>query len=197
MTRFAVAAAALFLPGPAWGQYGAGVWVPRGPAVGVWTGAAFGFVPGAYQGFWSNGFSLYGPPVPTYGSIPGFFGGADQRLSNFPDLRYSTFGPWGWRGGFVPLDDPRPPLVLPVPPAVCVLRVPTADAELYVNGVRQDSSGVQRRLFAAVPPGRAVSYDLEIRWATPESLGTVRRTVILRAGERSSADFTSPAADQR
>src|SRR5262245_55080552 len=42
-----------------------------------------GVFPGGYNGFWSNGFSMYGPPVPTYGIVPGTFGGADQRLSNF------------------------------------------------------------------------------------------------------------------
>lgn len=198
MTRHVCSAVvALVAVAEASAQLGAGVWVPRGPAVGVWTGAAFGYVPGAYGGFWSNGFSLYGPPVPTYGSIPGFFGGADQRLSNFPDLSYPNFGPWGWRGGYVPLNGPpRPPMLVRVPPALCVLRLPADDAELFVNGVRQDSSGTQRKLFAAVPPGRAASYDLEVRWASPETIGAVRRTVILRAGERCVADFTVPAADQ-
>ena len=36
-----------------------------------------------YDGFYSNGFSMYGPPVPTYGPVPGYFGGGDQRLNNY------------------------------------------------------------------------------------------------------------------
>lgn len=56
-----------------------------GPRVGPWFGpGVWGypfFFSGAYGGFWLNGNSLYGPPVPTYGPIPGSFGGSDaQRL---------------------------------------------------------------------------------------------------------------------
>src|SRR5688500_2454529 len=65
-------------------QVGVGV-TPFGVRGGYWPGY-LGYFPGAYQGFWSNGFSLYGPPVPTYGTVPGYFGGADQRLSNFNNI---------------------------------------------------------------------------------------------------------------
>src|SRR5947209_1191454 len=47
-------------------------------------GYGFGYFPGAYGSVWSNGFSLYGPPVPTYGPVPGPFGGPDQRLDVYP-----------------------------------------------------------------------------------------------------------------
>src|SRR5437763_3567537 len=47
-------------------------------------GYGFGYFPGAYGSVWSNGFSLYGPPVPTYGPVPGAFGGSDQRLDVYP-----------------------------------------------------------------------------------------------------------------
>jgi len=174
-------------------QYGAGLYYPRGPYLGFWTGPAFGYVPGAYQGFWSNGFTLYGPPVPTYGSIPGYFGGYDQRLSNFPDLRYGDYGPWGWRGGYVPLDRPANCVALPVVGlALCEVHLPAADAELLVNGVKADAQGAIRTIRVNLPPATGVSYELEVRWATPESIGASRRSVILRAGETVVTDFNKP-----
>jgi uncharacterized protein (TIGR03000 family) len=90
------------------GYYGRGVGYPGFgfPAVGFGTvvgarpgyvvGFGFGYYPGAYSSSWSNGFSLYGPPVPTYGPIAGAFGGSDQRLNYgnpwYPrtDLYYPT-----------------------------------------------------------------------------------------------------------
>src|SRR5436853_568690 len=65
-------------------QYiGGGIGIrPSGPYGGYYPGY-LGVFPGGYNGFWSNGFSMYGPPVPTYGTVAGTFGGGDQRLSNF------------------------------------------------------------------------------------------------------------------
>src|SRR5205085_88559 len=83
-----VVAAALGGSGPAQGQaVGVGVVGPRPVGVyGTYWPGYLGVYPGGYNGFYSNGFSMYGPPVPTYGSVPGFFGGSDQRLSNFPNI---------------------------------------------------------------------------------------------------------------
>src|SRR3712207_5213268 len=83
-------AAVILLGSPRAGraQYvGVGVAGPRpGGLYGTYWPGFYGVYPGGYNGFWSNGFSMYGPPVPTYGSVPGVFGGADQRLSNFPNI---------------------------------------------------------------------------------------------------------------
>lgn len=70
---------------PGWGYYG----LPYGPY-------AYGY-PGAVGGFWTNGHSLYGPPVPTYGPTPGAFGGSDAHRG------HSTYG---WLGTYNP--SPRP-----------------------------------------------------------------------------------------
>src|SRR6266446_4839680 len=61
---------------------------------GGWNGY-LGIFPGSYNGFWSNGFSQYGPPVPTYGSVPGVFGGSDQRLSNFSNINFQNGAEFG------------------------------------------------------------------------------------------------------
>src|SRR5436190_23532347 len=74
----------LFSPGSVHAQSvygGVGLGIrPYGLYGGYYPGY-LGVYPGAYNGFWSNGLSLYGPPVPTYVTVPGTFGGADQRLS--------------------------------------------------------------------------------------------------------------------
>src|SRR5262245_1436971 len=49
---------------------------------GTYPYGYLGYYPGAYSNSWSNGFNLYGPPVPTYGITPGAFGGSDYRLNN-------------------------------------------------------------------------------------------------------------------
>src|SRR5262245_11742110 len=91
---------------------GVGVGGPRPVGIygGYWPGY-FGYYPGAYSSSWSNGFSLYGPPVPTYGSVPGAFGGADQRLN--------TGNPWYRR------DDPFYPMPRGGKPGM-LYAVPTA-----------------------------------------------------------------------
>jgi len=65
----------------------------------------FGYFPNRVGSFWSNGMSLYGPPVPTFGPVPGVFGGGDQRF-------YANPNPWPFRGNGVGVgiypNSPRP-----------------------------------------------------------------------------------------
>lgn len=215
MRSFAVAMM-LLAPSLAPAQYGAGMYYPRGPYYGFWTGPAFGYVPAAYGSFWSNGYSLYGPPAPTYGSIPGFFGGSDQRLSDFPDLRYRMwpynawgpgFGP-GWGPGFgpgwgvgpwvgpgvgvvVPINQPRVEVTQMAGPGVCEVRLPAADAEVFVNGKKVEGTGAVRKLFADLAPRTGTTWQVEARWSGPESIGSAVRSATLRAGELTVVDFTS------
>ena len=65
-----------------------------GVGVGIYRGSGysypyFGGYPLQYRGFYGNGMSLYGPPVPTYGIVPGTFGGSDYRVNqNAPFLGF-------------------------------------------------------------------------------------------------------------
>ena len=87
----------------------------------------FGYYPSAFGSQWSNGYSLYGPPVPTYGPVAGAFGGSDQRLN------------------YTRLDDPRPFVsrgprsaddLVTLTFALIDLKLPAADAKVTVNGRR-------------------------------------------------------------
>lgn len=131
-----------FGPGPAggygspsttdWQYYG----VPNGPRVtaGISTfnrgyfGPGYFGIPGAAGGFWTNGLSLYGPPIPTYAPTPGSFGNADLSRLYFvaPPPAYGSFvgiGFGGNRGVRPPLgwaSDRFNPSPRDVPPTVSV-----------------------------------------------------------------------------
>jgi hypothetical protein len=87
-----------------------------GPRVGPWFGPGlwgwYPYYPGAVGSFWSNGLSLYGPPVPTQGPIPGSFGGGDARQLYYGNSGYGLFwlprssGVYGAARDFAP---PVPP----------------------------------------------------------------------------------------
>lgn len=85
--------------GPAYGAVSVGPGFGFGPG---FYGNGFGYGYGGYNGFYSNGFTAYGPPVPTYGPIPGSFGGSDQRLNNGGGT--SNWQPFGATAIF-PLND--------------------------------------------------------------------------------------------
>ncbi|MCE9565611.1 MAG: TIGR03000 domain-containing protein [Planctomycetes bacterium] len=84
---------------PGWGYPGLG----GGPFVGYPFGF-YGYGPRAGSS-WTNGLSLYGPPVPTYGPIPGVFGNNDLRRvwEQVP----SPGIPFGWVGIYAASPRPR------------------------------------------------------------------------------------------
>lgn len=73
--------------GYGYGGYGYGGFGPR-------YGGFYGY-PGAFGSFWTNGQSLYGPPVATGAPIPGSFGGSDARYNSSSPGSYS---PYFWNG---------------------------------------------------------------------------------------------------
>ncbi len=73
--------------GYGYGGYGYGGFGPR-------YGGFYGY-PGAFGSFWTNGQSLYGPPVATGAPVPGSFGGSDARYNYSSPGSYS---PYFWNG---------------------------------------------------------------------------------------------------
>ena len=69
----------------------------------VGPAAAFGYYPSAYHTQWSNGLTLYGPPVPTFGPTPGAFGGSDAHRKYFS----GGLPRYGWFGYYTPSPRPR------------------------------------------------------------------------------------------
>ena len=118
-----------------------------GAGYGYGYGPYWGFYPNYYNGFYGNGLSMYGPPVPTYKPIPGVFGGGDSQFFGPPPI-YP-----GWvSGAYIPLaraiapasgGNRTPPAELPVPAAPAGQNRPhwrwrsacsTVDSRLFVDG---------------------------------------------------------------
>jgi uncharacterized protein (TIGR03000 family) len=198
-----VTVVAALAPAAARAQYvGVGVARPGG-IYGAYSPSYLGIYPGGYNGFYSNGFSMYGPPVPTYGSVPGFFGGADQRLGNFPNIYIQNGADIGLGGSgaggagprrrhYAGVDGAATP-AMNMGQALIDVRVPAADAEVYFEGTNTRQSGV-RRLFQspAVPTGATLYYKIHARWKQPDGkVVDQERSVGVRAHETTVVDFGS------
>lgn len=98
-------------PGPAWGYPGL---PPGGPFLGYAYPYSFWGFSGAAGATWTNGLHLAGPPVPTYGPIPGVFGASDlnHQWRAHPNLGWGV----GWFGAYSPSPRPKPITVNPYPP---------------------------------------------------------------------------------
>lgn len=200
-------AASLSAIGSANAQYPAGIYGPR--PIGVFPYGYLGYYPSAYSSSWSNGFSLYGPPVPTYGSVPGSFGGADYRLNNIyiqngASIGLGNSGAGGagprrrhWYGGDSALSAASPAMGQ----AIIDVRVPEASAEVLFEGTKTNQQGT-RRVFQspAVQFGTTYYYKVQARWKQPD--GRVidqTKSVGIRANETFVVDFTgqNPADDRQ
>jgi uncharacterized protein (TIGR03000 family) len=202
----AVASAVAFGTSPALAQQ-VGVGVGPNGFYGGYSPSYLGIFPGAYPGFWSNGFSLYGPPVPTYGTIPGTFGGADQRLSNFNNIQiyngasiglgYPGAGGAGPRSRHYAAAGGVPGLggAAAYGQAVIEVRVPAADAEVFFEGINTRQNGTRRLFYSpAIPGGATYYYKVRARWVEDGKVEDQTRSVGVRANEAFVVDFTKPEA---
>jgi uncharacterized protein (TIGR03000 family) len=175
-----------------------------GIGYGYGAGPYWGVMPFYYDGFYGNGLSMYGPPVPTGKPIPGVFGGGDSRF--FDPIPPAYFYP-GWvGGGWVPVGKPAPlpaavveaPAELP-PPVVTLetpapfeveVHVPRADARLFIDGAEAAGSGVVRKF--ATPPLVTTAphtYELRAEWTAGGLTTTHAKSVTGRAGDKVVVEF--------
>ena len=202
-------------PGTGWQYYG----LPNGPYIepgvssygGRWWGP-WG-IPSYAGSFWTNGRSLYGPPVPTYGPTPGVFGASDDDkrfFRNPPPANGVSFG-LGW-GGYRSPSPRHLPITVSVYPSVSVVPGPaavTADgaaclrvqvslpdpaATLFVDAVEMRQAGGVR-VFESPPLAGAgpVTYHLVARWTDASGPVAESRTVVARPGQTVRVDFRVPA----
>jgi uncharacterized protein (TIGR03000 family) len=172
----------------------------------------YGFGLGAWPWFsgrsgstWSNGLSLYGPPVPVYGPIPGVFGNYDLvrqwRTVPFPGL-----AGYGWHGIYRASPRPRPltvsawpqvePLAPGAPPVAsggCMLlsvQVPQPAAEVFVDGKKTAQTGTDRTFES--PPleaGKSYRYTVTARWVEGGQVVEAKKEVTGTPGEVVRVDF--------
>jgi uncharacterized protein (TIGR03000 family) len=172
---------------------------------GGWGGGPFPFY--GYQGFYSNGFSMYGPPIPTYAPVPGIFNGSDQRLNypppyvDFPARPFVIQNP-------PPLLTPPPAPAAPAPPndpeealppprrlgmpAQLEVRVPV-NARVTFNGDPTRADGSTRSFTTpSLEFGKVFHYELRAAWQENGREMTQTRTVDIQAGRYVVVDFTQP-----
>jgi uncharacterized protein (TIGR03000 family) len=104
-------------------------------------------------------------------------------------MNYVFMNPYGWRGGYVPLNPPVKYFMV-TPVAVCEIRLPEPDAEVSINGTVLQGAGSVRTFQTKVMPGVGSNCEIEAKWAGATSIGQGKRSVVLRAGETAVADFT-------
>jgi uncharacterized protein (TIGR03000 family) len=178
--------------------------VGLGVGWGYGGGPYWGVMPFYYPGFYGNGLSMYGPPVPTGKPIPGVFGGGD---SMFFDPIPPAYPYPGWvGGGWVPLAKPAalPPDVVevpaePVPPPTVLarpaplaveVRLPRADARLFIDGTEAKATGPVRTFTTPPLPTTApYTYELRAEWAVDGRTTTATRQVTGRAGDKVVVEF--------
>ncbi len=207
-------------PGLGWQYYGVsdGPYVTVPPndrrASGAVVGGGYGYgpwgAPGAAGSFWTNGQSLYGPPVPTYGPIPGVFGASDAGRHFFkapPPASAVWFG-LGWAGyrspspRHLPLTvsvDPPPaaPPAVPADGGACIrlaVRLPDPDADVWIENTPVTQKGADR-LFESPPlaVGPTYRYEVVARWKENGRERAESRTITGAAGQTLTVDFTRPA----
>jgi uncharacterized protein (TIGR03000 family) len=172
-------------------------------------GWGLGF-PGATGGFWTNGNSLYGPPIPTYAPVPGVFGGSQAHKTYFMQNIYgSGYLNHNWFGYKVPTPPPgwervsvNPPVVISEVRVMPVnakcgrfqITMPNADAELWIGQTATKQKGVLRDYESPeLEIGKEYTYEFVARWSQNGQPAAVIRKVTFKAGEGVNLDFTRDA----
>jgi uncharacterized protein (TIGR03000 family) len=190
------------------------------PRTGWWPGYYWG-IPGAAGSFWTNGLSLYGPPIPTYGPTPGVFssGGSGKHFLRNPPPANAVWVGLGW-GGYRspwPRSGPRDVSVYPAPgagPSVQVVPgepaltpdgapclrlsvlLPDPDADVWIERTEMKQKGTERTFVSpALEAGKSYRYEIVARWTADGREKAESRTATGQAGQTIRIDFTKPADD--
>jgi uncharacterized protein (TIGR03000 family) len=155
---------------------------------------------GNYYPWWGGlGYSGYGYSYPSYYSYsyPSYYGNAYPTY-DYDDSYYdpNAYNDYASYGTYVP--PVADTTVLPAPPtnantALVTVSVPTADAELWFNGVQMTQTGSVRQ-FATPTLTQGVNYTYEVRARWMENGAVVERTrqVGVHTGDRITVDFREP-----
>ena len=190
-------------------------WNYPGLSGGPYIGTGYPFVGwpgyrGAFGSYWTNGLSLYGPPVPVYGPIPGVLGNSDlvNQWHARPTLG-GGFGYYGWVGPYRASPRPHPILLERVgdaetgreivapassaPPLFLSVKVSQPAAEVFVDGVKTAQTGTDR-LYESPPleAGKEYAYEIVARWVERGATIERKKSVTGKPGEVVRVDLTIP-----
>ena len=216
LTRLLPAAvlAALVFPASASAQVGLGVGASTAPGYyGPYASPFFGFAAwpgyrGAIGSYWTNGLSLYGPPVPTAGPIPGVFGNYDlssqwQQRASAGFTGYPGYGVYVPLGRRYPRLPPAPVIIEPLPPTPiapgpvgCVMlsvRVPQPNAEVFIAGVKMTQTGFDRLYMTPpLPADKQTQIEVSARWTERAVIVERKKVAVGVPGEVVRVDLGSP-----
>jgi uncharacterized protein (TIGR03000 family) len=196
------AAALLLVPAAASAQVSINIGRYGGGYYGAMPGFYYGSMPGYYTyGYSPYSYSTYGySPYSTYGgwSYPSYTWGNYYTYPNYATNSYyssappatSYYGP-GYSYGTPPAAETRDNALLNV-------RLPDANAELWVEGKLTQQRGTNRE-FSSPPltPGKNYTYEVRARWTENGKQVERTRTVPVRANATATVDFTAPANNSR
>lgn len=159
----------------------------------------FGVFPFDYPGFYGNGMSMYGPPVPTYGPIPGTFGASDYRVNQnapwlgFPGI-YATWSPsrplLGRNREPGMLDGEAIRGAVDNDVLMVEVHVPLDNVIVFINDKLTKQNGVVR--YFASPPLKAeerFQYTVRAVWTIDGRRNDKSIVVEGKPGDRVVADF--------
>jgi uncharacterized protein (TIGR03000 family) len=176
---------------PAQRAYGFGIGIGFNYGPGGASGTTIGFVPFYYPGFWGNGMSMYGPPVATYGIVPGTFGASDYGTTQSPPLFGVPIG--SFRHDYAPSALDEKMIALPIDGKMIIVEahVPIDNAVVFFNDQVTKTRGLVR-LFSSTPnlkPGETYQYTVRAEWIIDGFKISKTVKVSGKPGERLVADF--------
>jgi uncharacterized protein (TIGR03000 family) len=180
---------------------------------GYYIAPGWGYQPNYYGGTWGNGLSMYGPPVPTGKPVAGMYGGGDSQFFPLPPL----YPGWMYEI-YIPLSKPVPlpqglieqdalppgaelPRPSPVPPGPAPkldkpaaleieVRLPTENAQLFIDGAATKSTGMVRTFASPVlERAETLTYDIRAEWTIDGLKTTHSKRVTGHAGEKVVVEF--------
>ena len=213
------------IPNPRYGYgprltagFGAGYFSPLGFGPQFGYGPSFGYLgqgygsgygwyyPAAFGSFWTNGLTLYGPPVPTFAITPGSFGGSDAHRNYFLQsyysldwdaYRYKSRMPYGWEptakwGGVLRHGTASMPAPSAPDRARISIRVPHPNADVWIGWAKMKSDGLERTFETpALEVGKSIEYEFIVRWMDRGESKAESRAVTVKRGDSVEVDFNA------
>jgi len=148
---------------------------------------------------WSTAGWLATMPQPAQGQVVAVAAGvwgwrnlAAPRIGGpfiAPEIRFRPFA------GYSP-DGSYRAFPAPISQALVVVKVPDADAEVWIQGQPMPVKGPER-IFASptLEPGLVYTYEIRARWRESTRTTDQTRTVPIRAGQQVIVDFARPASN--
>jgi uncharacterized protein (TIGR03000 family) len=161
---------------------------------------AYGYGAGDYPTYRSYGYGYYNPGNSlNWNSSPAWGNNTSYSYPRTSDSGYyggqgMVFGTSGYSGGYPygTLSEDKKNR------AVLNLRLPSADAEVWVGGDKTRSTGLLREFMSPpLDPEKKYSYEIKVRWMENGKEMTRTKKVSVRANAPTTVDFTAGDRDDK